>query len=120
MKKIKLLLVFAGLTTSTFAQQQQLFSLYQFFKQGFNPAYVGSAGLLAGNLDYRTQWINTKGSPSSFNAGVHGLLSAGRSSLPHHAAGSTFASDEIGVTRSNNVALQYAYRLSLTQKTVRK
>ncbi len=118
MKKIKLLLVFAGLATSTFGQQQQLFSLYQFFKQGFNPAYIGSAGLLAGNIDYRTQWINTKGSPASFNAGVHGLLSAGGSSLPHHAAGITFSNDEIGVTRNNSIALQYAYRLSLTQKTV--
>jgi len=118
MKKISILAVFTLVVSTGFAQQQQLFSLFQFFKQGFNPAYVGSAGMFAGTFDYRTQWVNTEGAPNSFNAGVHGLLSSGRTRLPHHAAGLTFSNDQIGVTQSNVAALQYAYRISLTQKTV--
>lgn len=116
---MKKLIILAGLAASTLvatAQQQQNFSLYQFFKQGFNPGYAGSTGPLSGTLDYRNQWVNTDGSPVSFNAGVHGLLSGNRSKASHHAMGVLFSNDKIGVTASNSIALQYAYRLPVSDK----
>lgn len=116
MKKHILLTAFALATIVASAQQQQHFSLYQFFKQGFNPGYIGSTGPLSGTLDYRNQWVNTDGSPESFNAGVHGLLSGNRSKQSRHAAGVLFSNDQIGVTRNNSIGLQYAYRLPVSEK----
>ncbi|MES2630248.1 MAG: type IX secretion system membrane protein PorP/SprF [Bacteroidota bacterium] len=116
MKKLIILAALAASATFATAQQQQNFSLYQFFKQGFNPGYVGSAGPLAATLDYRNQWVNTDGSPTSFNAGVHGLLSGTRSKQSRHAMGLLFSNDQIGVSKANSIALQYAYRLPVSNK----
>ncbi len=116
MKKLTILAVLVTSGFAASAQQQQNFSLYQFFKQGFNPGYVGSTGPLSGTLDYRNQWVNTDGSPESFNAGVHGLLSGNRSKQSRHAMGVLFSHDQIGVSKNNSIALQYAYRLPVSDK----
>ncbi len=116
MKKLTIIAALAVSALAASAQQQQNFSLYQFFKQGFNPGYVGSTGTLTGTLDYRNQWINTDGSPESFNAGVHSLLSGNRSRASRHAIGALFSSDKIGVTKANSLAVQYAYRLPISNK----
>lgn len=118
MKKLIILAAFAGYAAIASAQQQQQFTLFQFFKQGFNPGYVGSTGALAGTLDYRNQWLRTDGAPESFNAGVHGLLSGNRSKASRHAVGALFSSDKIGVSSNNQIALQYAYRLPVSEKTI--
>ncbi len=117
MKKIVSIVVLSALSMSMYAQQQQQFSLFQFFKQGFNPGYVGSTGMLSGTLDYRNQWVKTDGAPTSFNVGVHSLLSGSRSVLSNHGVGVLFHNDQIGVSSNNSVALQYAYRVNLTKRT---
>ncbi len=117
MKKLSIILVALVATLTAAAQQQQQYSLFQFTKQGINPGYVGSTGLLSVGLDYRNQWVNQTGAPETFSAGVHGLIGNRGSKLSPHGAGIFFYTDKVGATTTNNVALQYAYRLRVGETT---
>ena len=102
--------------TLVHAQQNPHFSLFMFNKQTVNPAYVGSKECLSVNANYRTQWIQAEGQPRTFNLGVHTPL--GKSSTQAKlAAGLLFMNDQIGITKSNGIAAQVAYRLPLGKET---
>ncbi|HEX4887143.1 MAG TPA: type IX secretion system membrane protein PorP/SprF [Luteibaculaceae bacterium] len=117
MKKIYfatlLFLLSAGAVHS---QQQQLLSLYQFYKQGFNPGYIGQNGPFQAVMDYRNQWVRSEGAPESINLGVDGLFGYKRGSY-RHAIGAIFSGDKIGVSTENRLGLQYAYRLPVSKSS---
>lgn len=117
MKKLTLVIsLLAGF--AAFAQQDPHYSLFMFNKQAINPAYVGSRGTVSASMDYRTQWTNlNNGNPETFNVGIHSPIGKG-ATVPNHAAGLFFYNDNIGVSKANGLAAQYAYRLRVSEGTM--
>jgi type IX secretion system PorP/SprF family membrane protein len=63
-----------ALTLSGFfvqAQQDALYTQYQFNKLPINPAYAGSRDGFSMNLHYRDQWQGIDGSPTTINMALH-------------------------------------------------
>lgn len=116
MKKLTLVIsLLAGF--AAFAQQDPHYSLFMFNKQAINPAYVGSRGTVSASMDYRTQWTGIEGNPETFNVGVHSPIGKG-ATIPNHAAGLFFYNDNIGLSKRNGLAAQYAYRLRVSEGTM--
>jgi len=53
------------------AQQEQMYSHYDFNSLAINPAYAGSKQTLVANSLARFQWLNLPGAPRYYNVGVH-------------------------------------------------
>ena len=116
MKKLLGTIILGLGCTLVHAQQNPHFSLFMFNKQTVNPAYVGSKETLSVNANYRTQWIKSDGQPRTFNLGVHTPL-GNKVTQSKLAAGLLFMNDQIGITKSNGLAAQLAYRLPLGEET---
>jgi type IX secretion system PorP/SprF family membrane protein len=56
------------------AQQEQMYSHYDYNSFAVNPAYAGSKQTLVANSLVRTQWLNLPGAPRYYNLGVHSPL----------------------------------------------
>ena len=53
------------------AQQEQMYSHYDYNSLALNPAYAGSKQTLVANSLARMQWLNLPGAPRYYNVGVH-------------------------------------------------
>ena len=53
------------------AQQEQMYSHYDYNSLAINPAYAGSKQTLVANSLARMQWLNLPGAPRYYNVGVH-------------------------------------------------
>ncbi len=60
-----------GLFNNANAQQEQMYSHYDYNSLALNPAYAGSKRTLVANSLYRKQWTNFPGAPTYYNLGVH-------------------------------------------------
>lgn len=90
------------------AQQDPMFTKYQFNSLAFNPAYAGSLEHLAVFAVHRQQWLGLEGAPSTSVLSAHMPLRKERIGLGAH-----LAYDKIGPTGVVNLGLAYAYRVSL-------
>lgn len=106
MKKIYLIICFLGLGLGLHAQQDSHYSQYMFNHLAINPAYAGSWNFVTANLIYRKQWVDVAGAPTTQSFTLHGP-----SRNERHGFGLSFYNDRIGVTRSTNINLGYAYRI---------
>ncbi len=100
------------------AQQNPQQSLFLFNKQVINPAYVGSKNVLCLNADYRWQWTGFgDGRPETFNFGAHTPIMKG-STVSRSSVGVLFVHDNVGHNTTNNIALQYAYKIQVFEKSL--
>ncbi|MCC6372836.1 MAG: type IX secretion system membrane protein PorP/SprF [Bacteroidia bacterium] len=67
MKKLltKIAIVAAGFTSVAYAQQDPQFTQFMFNKLIYNPGYAGTSGAICGVAQYRKQWVNFPGAPTS-------------------------------------------------------
>ena len=110
MKKIytTLLLVCCFTLGKTYAQLQPLFDQYHFNQLVFNPAYAGSKGMLETNFFLHRHSVNIDGAPASESFTVHTPLANDKIGV-----GVKFFHDNIGVTNTNYLGLDYAYRMHI-------
>lgn len=103
-----LLTVFYSLLSQ--AQQDALYTQYQFQKLAINPAYAGSRGGFSGALIYRDQWRNIEGAPKTASLTMHGAVADGRIGL-----GLQFMSDRLGVFDETGAWGSFVYRIPAGQ-----
>lgn len=111
MKKLFTILFFMLLINmvgrqSAFAQQDAMFTQYMFNGLVLNPAYAGSREVLSATALYRNQWVNIAGAPKTVTFSMHAPVRNEKIGI-----GIIFSNDRLGITNTNNVGLNYAYRL---------
>ena len=116
MKKIFTILFFMLLINiagrqSAFAQQDAMFTQYMFNGLVLNPAYAGSRDALNATALYRNQWVNIAGAPKTITFSMHAPVRNEKIGL-----GFIFANDRLGITNTNNIGLNYAYRIKFKNK----
>ena len=67
---LSLVMTFTGVS-SLMAQQEQLYSHYDYNSLAINPAYAGSKQTFVANSLARMQWLNLPGAPRYYNVGIH-------------------------------------------------
>ncbi len=67
---LSLVMTFTGVS-SLMAQQEQLYSHYDYNTLALNPAYAGSKQTFVANSLARMQWLNLPGAPRYYNLGIH-------------------------------------------------
>jgi type IX secretion system PorP/SprF family membrane protein len=110
MKKLYTTLLIAAcfIANKSFAQLQPLFDQYHFNQLVFNPAYAGSKGMLETNFFLHRQSTNIEGAPASESFTAHTPLANDKIGV-----GVKFFHDKIGVTNTNYLGLDYAYRMHI-------
>ncbi len=111
MKKLFLSILLAGSLLAAKAQQDPQYTMYMFNQLALNPAYAGSRGCLSSTVHYRTQWVGVEGAPKTLSFGVHSPLKK-----DHIALGLQVVNDQIGVTKTTNIAGSYAYRIAVGKR----
>ena len=107
MKRFKLFtIVFLGLSSMVFAQQDPLFTQYTYNKLLVNPAYAGNDEGLSLTLVNRAQWISIEGAPNTLTLSAHTVSKNRKVGL-----GLYIFRDAIGPTVSNGLMGTYSYRL---------
>jgi type IX secretion system PorP/SprF family membrane protein len=106
-----LLALHCSLITIAFAQQDAQYSMYRFNGLYLNPAYAGSHEVLTAMAIYRQQWVGMPGAPKSASVAVHSPLKNDKIGL-----GLIYNYDGIGVTKTNDLNLSFAYRLPIGKK----
>ena len=100
-----------SLFTSLFSQQDAQYSMYRFNGLYLNPAYAGSHEVLSTMAIYRQQWVKMPGAPQSASVVVHSPLKNDKIGL-----GLIYSYDRIGITKTNSINADFAYRLPLGKK----
>jgi type IX secretion system PorP/SprF family membrane protein len=111
MEKLFTLLLYILLVNSVFAQQDAMFTQYMFNGLVLNPAYAGSREVLSATALYRNQWVGIDGAPKTVTFSMHAPVRNEKIGL-----GIIFCNDRLGITNTNNVGLNYAYRITFKNK----
>ena len=104
----KLIIFLAFISGSLFAQQDAQYSMYHFNGLYLNPAYSGSHDILNATVIYRDQWVKMPGAPQTASVAINSPLKNDRIAL-----GVIYTYDQIGVTKTNSLNADFAYRLPL-------
>jgi len=102
------LYVFIGFSCIGNAQQDAIYSQYNFNPLAINPAYAGSRSSFSAVLLHRSQWLGFDGAPTTQTLAVHSPVN--KTNL---AAGLNVYYDRIGPSTNLNVAFTGAYHLKL-------
>jgi type IX secretion system PorP/SprF family membrane protein len=92
------------------AQQQPHNTQFMYYKQGYNPGFVGSQESTCLSCIYRQQWLGLDGAPSLAVASFNMPLSNQRVGV-----GANLFRHTIGITSIYNIDGMYAYRIRLGQ-----
>jgi type IX secretion system PorP/SprF family membrane protein len=90
------------------AQQNLVYSQYLFNGLLINPAYAGSHVQLSSALNYRKQWVNFDGAPSTATFGIHSSFKKEKVGL-----GLLLTNDRIGSYKNTGVFGSYAYIIKM-------
>jgi type IX secretion system PorP/SprF family membrane protein len=101
----------AGVQT-VHAQQEVQYSQYMFNMMAVNPAYAGSRDVLSMTGLYRQQWVNIDGAPTTQSFTIDLPIKKEKVGIGFQAY-----NDQIGVFKNTGVALSYAYRVKVSQRT---
>jgi type IX secretion system PorP/SprF family membrane protein len=107
--KNKLLIILAALLVSPlslFAQQEEQFTQFMFYKLGFNPGYAGGQSGAAISILARNQWIGFDGAPQTQLITFNAPLLNDRVGV-----GGSILRQSIGVTSYYTAEAAYAYRI---------
>jgi len=108
MKKlfVKIAFAVAGFTGVAVAQQDPQFTQFMYNKLIYNPGYAGTTGAVCGVLQYRKQWVNFTGAPTSFALAADMRLK----NIPL-GVGITVMTDKIGPMSTNYIRLAGSYNI---------
>jgi type IX secretion system PorP/SprF family membrane protein len=115
MKKLfsKIALLVAGFTGVAMAQQDPQFTQFMFNKLIYNPGYAGTTGAICGVAQFRKQWMNFPGAPTSIAIAGDMRLRG----LPI-GVGLNVISDKIGPMNTLFLRLAGAYNMKLAGGTL--
>lgn len=111
-KYILLALVLMGLGSTTYAQQDAMFTQYMFNPLPYNPAVTGTTQALDMVLMHRHQWFGIQGAPMTQHFSIHSPIKIGKHN-ENAAVGGFLGHDQIGVTRTFTAYATFSYRLRL-------
>ena len=109
--------IFAGIflivftVTLSFGQQEAQTSMYLYNGLYINPAYAGSRDALNATVMYRDQWVKMPGAPQTASVGINSPLKNDKLAL-----GLIYSFDQIGVTKTNQLSADFAYRIKVGRK----
>jgi type IX secretion system PorP/SprF family membrane protein len=113
MKKIHLIFVFTVLMAHVgFAQQDPMFTQYNYNMQTVNPAYAGSWERLGFLVLGRYQWVGMDGAPTTYTFSMQSPTRNDNVSW-----GLNVISDKIGKEKRLTLAGDYSYRVQFSDKT---
>jgi len=110
-KKILYLSVAYISISNFFAQQDPQYNLYQFNQMIINPAYAGARESIAIIMDYRKQWVNFPGSPTTFGLSIHSPILNNKVGI-----GLNVISDKIGAKSVSGAYGSFAYIAKLNNR----
>ena len=102
------ILILLTISSTSFAQQDALFSQYMFNPYAINPAYAGSRNTISGVVLHRSQWVGMAGSPKTTTLSIHSPFKGRKFAL-----GMTLMNDNIGPTTNSGFLASYAYHIKL-------
>ena len=108
MKRKLIGLVFVLLSGLIHAQQDAQFTQYMYNTINVNPAYAGSRGVMSIFGLHRTQWVGLEGAPLTNTASINTPIG------DNVGLGLSFINDRIGPSNENNIAVDFAYRITVS------
>ena len=96
-----------GFFNSVSAQQDPVYSMYNFDKMLINPAFTGSADWAVGTVKYRNQYSGFEGNPTTKTFNFHTPIFRRNVGI-----GIKVISDNIAIMENLNVALSYSYHMN--------
>ncbi len=97
---------------SSLGQQEPMFTQYMFNTLSVNPAYAGTRNALNLNSLSRIQWVGVEGAPKTISLALHTPFNKKKIGV-----GFSIVDDEAGPVRNTYIAVNYAYRLRITEST---
>ncbi|MGB3587385.1 MAG: type IX secretion system membrane protein PorP/SprF [Tunicatimonas sp.] len=101
------------LVTTSYGQQNTLYSQYIFNRLAINPAYAGNQDQLQITTLHRRQWDNFEGAPVTNTIIAHKALKNKRVGI-----GLIASQDKIGVHSDQRVYVSYAYKIKMAHGTL--
>ncbi len=114
MKKLILTLLIGSSSISIQAQQMGLSSQYMFNEQNFNPGAIGGKNYIPIQFNFRKQWLQFPGSPTSQYVTAHGAVGK------NMGIGGSMYNDIAGPARKSGFTFGTAYRLRLDKNNDHK
>lgn len=99
-----------GLSFSSVAQQDAIYSQYLFNPFAINPAYAGSRNSYSAVLLHRSQWVGIEGAPRTQSLAVHAPVNK-----VNFAWGVNFSHDQLGPSRNVLAGVTGAYHLKFKE-----
>ena len=109
--RVRLLVVFIGLQTTVFSQQEPQFLQYMDNMLYYNPAYAGSREMLNLSALHRQQWIGVSGSPVSSTFQCHTPLK-----YESVGVGLSVVNDKLGPINASWINADFSYSLEFKNK----
>ncbi len=113
MKKILFFIIITAFSYKMQAQHESQYTHFAFNRTAYNPAYAGSKEDLTVSALYRNQWSGVAGAPKTVNASIHSPFFNKKCG-----AGLSIYGDQIGVTNTMSVALDYNYKIPIAGGTL--
>jgi type IX secretion system PorP/SprF family membrane protein len=115
MKKIIIILIATLSVTSAFAQQEQMYSHYDFNSLALNPAYAGTNRTLNAMALRRVQWTDWPGAPVYNNLAVHAPINRDFAVGLNIQNGTLGTFQQTAPLSETHVGLNLAYHKSITK-----
>jgi type IX secretion system PorP/SprF family membrane protein len=106
-----LILFMLCFSLSVFAQQEPIFSMYQYNMSVINPAYTGTEEQTEVNLNFRTQWSGIKDSPQTQ------LLNISSPINERIGLGLSIVNDKVFVLKETDIYADFSYKLPMGLNT---
>jgi type IX secretion system PorP/SprF family membrane protein len=113
MKKILIIISIGFLSSTSSAQQDPMYTQFFSNKIVVNPAYAGTRNAVSLVGLYRNQWTGFDGAPKTTTLSLHAPIRSWNSGI-----GLSLIYDQIGIQRSYDVKLAYAYHLKTSIGTL--
>ncbi|MFN7118064.1 MAG: type IX secretion system membrane protein PorP/SprF [Saprospiraceae bacterium] len=113
MKYIFTLLISVGFCLTMWAQQEEQYTQFMYYKLGFNPAFAGKDGTPSIAALTRVQWVGIEGAPQTQLITFNMPTLNGRVGI-----GGSIARQTIGVTENYTADAAYAYHVRLGNGTL--
>lgn len=107
-----LLLTILVSSSTSWAQQEKMFSQYMFNMLSLNPAYAGSRDVLSATGLYRNQWGGIEGAPQTATFTLDAPINRERVGLGFQAF-----NDRLGLENHTGFYASYAFRIKLGERS---
>ncbi len=105
-----LVLTTLGVINESTAQQDSQYTMYMYNTANVNPAYAGSRETITAFLLHRSQWVGLDGAPVTNNFSINSPLGDSNFGI-----GLNFVNDEIGPVSENEVSVDLAYFIQVSE-----